>query len=836
MGRRRQGGDSAGTAALGRIMAVLVVCLVHVLLGWFAGKFGETSGVIEVERGGRIALSSSQWKSLEDLSARQKQLVSKKEELAGLPHPRFGDRRQVVKAERARDNAMARFLSVTGPESHQSAAIAERRAEVENQFLKQGMEGFARFDDALASQMAKSREHPMAIIPVLGLILACWLGMLICQGEGLELDVQRRRHPMWEWLLSHPVQPAHAFYSELLMPLMANPVYLTAPLFLWVLLGYVFGPGSGLVAALLIGLPIAVATSGVNKAIETTALLRVSVRARGALLGVLSWFGYVAMLMPLLTLNAGAMSRPLSQMGAWFAPLLPAWPVRALIVGWSGAPNLTEVIASWWVVIVGLGAFALWVTHRATAHGLQAPTDGAGPTSVQLLSAQSRLGADPLQRKELLWLLRDKGAVVQVFLIPLTIAASQAFNFRGLYRLTSMDWSVLCGLAIICGTYFLLVLGPRSLASEGAALWLALTWPRGLEDLLKAKARLWSRVTNFVVGSVLAAACLLYPTAWWKIALVGCGWLLFSSTLALKAVSLVTAPSSSGEPEPPKRAAQWIAMIGTLAFGTGVITGSWHVAVIGIVFSSLVSIAMWQSLRARLPYLFDPWSEQSIPAPSLLHATVGIALLAEIIGMAVGVASAAGGPSSLWLARALGYGLAGSAGCVIMIRFLGRRGVSLGEIIHWRAFAPRFTLPIGLVLGAAGGAGLAFLATGYLALLHLIPEARESLDETARMAATYRGQWFWIFLVAVVFAPVAEEYFFRGLLFRTLDRELGDWRALALSASFFAIFHPPLAWIPVAGLGLYAAWLFRNTRHLLPSVTCHVCYNGVLLLLEWLGQ
>ena len=78
---------------------------------------------------------------------------------------------------------------------------------------------------------------------------------------------------------------------------------------------------------------------------------------------------------------------------------------------------------------------------------------------------------------------------------------------------------------------------------------------------------------------------------------------------------------------------------------------------------------------------------------------------------------------------------------------------------------------------------------------------------------------------------MAEEYFFRGLLFRTLERELGDWRALILSAGFFAIFHPPLAWVPVACLGVCAAWLFRSTRHLLPSVACHVTYNaGVLLL------
>jgi len=38
----------------------------------------------------------------------------------------------------------------------------------------------------------------------------------------------------------------------------------------------------------------------------------------------------------------------------------------------------------------------------------------------------------------------------------------------------------------------------------------------------------------------------------------------------------------------------------------------------------------------------------------------------------------------------------------------------------------------------------------------------------------------------------AEEYLFRGLLFRALDRESGGWRAVAGSAAFFAVYHPPL--------------------------------------------
>jgi len=71
-----------------------------------------------------------------------------------------------------------------------------------------------------------------------------------------------------------------------------------------------------------------------------------------------------------------------------------------------------------------------------------------------------------------------------------------------------------------------------------------------------------------------------------------------------------------------------------------------------------------------------------------------------------------------------------------------------------------------------------------------------------------------MFVLAVVIAPIAEEYFFRGLLYRALDREWGGWAALGLSAAYFAIYHPPVSWLPVAGLGLLNAFLFKRTGNL----------------------
>jgi membrane protease YdiL (CAAX protease family) len=84
-------------------------------------------------------------------------------------------------------------------------------------------------------------------------------------------------------------------------------------------------------------------------------------------------------------------------------------------------------------------------------------------------------------------------------------------------------------------------------------------------------------------------------------------------------------------------------------------------------------------------------------------------------------------------------------------------------------------------------------------------------------------------VMSVGFAPLAEEYHFRGLLFRALDREWGGWKAVLGAAAFFAVYHPLLSWPPVFLLGAVNCLLFRKTRRLAPAVLLHMVYNTVVL-------
>jgi hypothetical protein len=165
------------------------------------------------------------------------------------------------------------------------------------------------------------------------------------------------------------------------------------------------------------------------------------------------------------------------------------------------------------VLAAGMFVLALGTAAFAVSKGLIASERSIAVQSDRAFDKGFSGRRNPLFRKELLWFARDRNAVVQAILIPLTMAAFQMFNLRTVATTALSHWPAFCALAIVCGTYFLMVLGPKSLLSEGGALWIALTWPKGLEDLLRAKARLWEGLANVVTLGILAIRCRAIPDA-----------------------------------------------------------------------------------------------------------------------------------------------------------------------------------------------------------------------------------------------------------------------------------------------------------------------------------
>jgi membrane protease YdiL (CAAX protease family) len=500
-------------------------------------------------------------------------------------------------------------------------------------------------------------------------------------------------------------------------------------------------------------------------------------------------------------------------------------------LGRIGSPSWWKGVLACWGAAALLIAAAVRFSSRATNRGL-AGGFSAEATAPKVLSATrpNRMLRDPVYRKELLWLWRDRGALVQVFLVPLTLAAVQLFNFRFMLTNAAGSWHLLAGGSVVFGSYFLLVLGPRSLLSEGPALWMPLTWPRGLEALLKAKARLWWICSLLVVGTLLLLTAIRFPADGWKVALTGALYALFSLSLSEKSVTLVTAPSSGGEPEPVPGGRRWATMLGTFTFGLGILTQQWHVAIYGVVFSWGSAAAIWQNFRARLPFLFDPWSERLPPAPTLMHAMIAITALVELTTIATAFFRFALGPAALVVGRSIAYGACAFIVFLVMNYWLSERKVPPGQIWRWDGAPLRSARgALGLFGGVMFGLILASGALGFGVLLEQLPSLSAPLRQLHDQLAANPADRGWMALLAVGFAPVAEEYLFRGLLFRALDREWGGAKAIWGSAAFFAIYHPPLSWLPVALVGAACAWLFKKTGRLLPSVLLHAAYNALLV-------
>lgn len=319
--------------------------------------------------------------------------------------------------------------------------------------------------------------------------------------------------------------------------------------------------------------------------------------------------------------------------------------------------------------------------------------------------------------------------------------------------------------------------------------------------------------------------------------------------MAEKSVTLVSTTSSSGESEPVPRGRRLAALLGTFTFATGVATQQWQIAAVGIVYSWVTAAAMWENFRARLPFLFDPWSEKLPPPPTLMHAMIAISVLVEGGAVFTGIfilfiSSAGNDVATIALAQAFAYGLLAIIICIVVSVMLADRGVPPKEVWCWRThttsdlskpwwWSGDGTKEAGFLMsmsfGVLCGLVLGFIALGYVSLLSQFPTFSETIRVAQEQMEKVPGLKLSYAVMAIAFAPFAEEYLFRGLLFRALDREWGGWRALVGSAAFFAIYHPPFAWVPVGLLGLTNGLLFKKTGRLAPAVMLHMIYNVVVL-------
>ncbi|MCE7859403.1 MAG: CPBP family intramembrane metalloprotease [Chloroflexi bacterium CFX2] len=118
---------------------------------------------------------------------------------------------------------------------------------------------------------------------------------------------------------------------------------------------------------------------------------------------------------------------------------------------------------------------------------------------------------------------------------------------------------------------------------------------------------------------------------------------------------------------------------------------------------------------------------------------------------------------------------------------------------------------------------LVMMALGVVTQADVITEVLGEIDSPFLLA----------FVTAIV-APITEELFFRGFLFKGLRQKYGWINALMFSSIIFALFHGQLATlIPTFLLGALFAYMYQRTESVLPGMILHFVVNsmGICVLL-----
>ena len=90
----------------------------------------------------------------------------------------------------------------------------------------------------------------------------------------------------------------------------------------------------------------------------------------------------------------------------------------------------------------------------------------------------------------------------------------------------------------------------------------------------------------------------------------------------------------------------------------------------------------------------------------------------------------------------------------------------------------------------------------------------------------FAGNRLFVFLGICLLAPVMEELFFRGFLFRSLLQRYSPRKAVLISSLLFAVFHlNPWQAVVALAIGVLNAWLLLRTGGLIAGVVIHCTVN-----------
>jgi len=646
--------------------------------------------------------------------------------------------------------------------------------------------------------------------------------------------------PDWdlEWLVTLPMNLWTLLGVRIIERTIVNPAGLLA---LWPFLSLLAWEGGYRYLAPILGLAftliLLVITALLRTLVDTGLRLILPPPKLRNLQAVISIGGVLALY---LAMSVGMPGRSFvldwsQSLPVWAMWLPPGLAVRALTSASLGTtlPELALLLLE--VTLIGVATFA--ILTRQLRHGVVA--SGARETGGRAIvtRAVGPIGAGPGQRtflsavqaRELRLLGRDRNFLVQTLVLPVVIIGAQIlFNARGdVFASIGQHPEHFAAIAFGVAAYALLFSAFQTLNAEGPALWILYCVPHSLESILRQKALLWGALSLLypvIIGVGVAingsmSIELIGPSA---IVLIGVPvYAVIATSLGVFACD----PLAQDIQRRVRLSYLYLYMLLSSLFVYAIYATSFWQRIVFMVLTTLLALALWQKARDHLPYLLDPAS--SPPARvSLADGLIAAMMFFVFQGLAALILRRTGQPSSGSVIL-LAFSIAGALTFILM-RLVYRRTRATG--------VPRLLGPPlagALRWGIGGGIAASIAGIAYLSFaLHsgLFVEPLRAHVLMGRNVAP------WLVALAVVAAPIFEEFIFRGLVFGGLRRSLGLWPAVLASSAIFAIVHPPIAVMPVFGLGVCAALAYERTGFLLAPMLVHAVYNAAMLGFQWTNR
>jgi membrane protease YdiL (CAAX protease family) len=650
------------------------------------------------------------------------------------------------------------------------------------------------------------------------------------------LATRELSQPDWdlEWLVTLPMRMPLLLWSRLMERTIANLIGLLTLLPAGTLLAWVSGcrwtaPLVGAVGIIPLLLLAAVFRTLIDTGLRMS-LAPARLRNLQAVLSVLS------ILLLYVVISIG-LTRPLDFVMNWARhfPVWGCWLPPGLLVKTMTAPDVSTQAQFALLLIFEVG-MAVWIGLALLSYQLRNGVVAAGSretgraAEVRVVVGETRpqpgfLLGTVVQRRELRLLGRDRSFLVQTLVLPVIIVSSQIV-FQGRLHsstLAGISNATIASIAFGIAAYTLMMSAFQTLNSEGGALWLLFTVPRSLESVLREKAQLWAVLALAYPLAVFIIAVIVKRHA--DMELVGFAAIVLLGVPIYAAIAVALGvfgcdPLAQEVRTKVRPTYVYLYMMLAGLYTYAIFASEWWQKIVVIVLSGLLSLALWQKARDELPYLLDP----AASPPARVSTSDGI-IAAMMFFVVQGI--------TLAIFMAATHHVSGKA-IVIAYSIAGAATFGLFRLVYWRsktAGIPQIFGPgTARALGWGIGAGLAAAAAGaaYLFALRRMDLLQDVMRESARELSAN----IWIPLLAVVAAPLFEEFIFRGLIFGGLRRSLDAFPAIVASAAVFAIVHPPASMMPVFGLGLCAALAFDRTKMLLAPMIAHGIYNALMLSLQ----